>query len=266
VAAAEVLSQLATVDLKPDDPEAVRQLILCGLRLDTQDAPLATRLLRHWTDAQPDANAANPAEALASWQQWFAETYPDAPPAETPQNSHESAWSYDELLGYLTSPNSQGDPDRGALIYEKARCAKCHRFGRRGEPGGPELTTVAQRFHKKEILEAVLFPSHVISDQYASQTVVTKDGKTFVGIVAPAGEDHVSILQPTAEKITIARDQIESIEPHRASAMPEGLLNNLTLQEIADLFAYLSGPTAQISLRPVDGGARSGGTIQPAAR
>lgn len=266
IAAAEVLAQLATVDRKPEDPESVRQLILCGLRLDPQYAPLATQLLHHWTNAQPDSQDADPSAALAAWQTWYADTYPTAPPAVPPQESSQSAWSYDELLGFLNAPTAHGDPARGALVYEKARCAKCHRFGRRGEPGGPELTTVAQRFHKKEILEAVLFPSHVISDQYASQSVVTKDGKTYVGIVAPAGEGHITILQPTAEKITLARDEIDSISPHRASAMPEGLLNNLSLQEIADLFAYLSGPTAHISLRPDDASSPSKGTVKPATR
>ncbi len=266
VAAAEVLSQLATVDRKPADAEAVRQLILCGLRLDPEYAPLATQLLRHWTDAQPDAEAPDTAASLAAWQDWYAQTYPAAPPAELPEETPESAWSYDELLGYLNSAAGEGDAARGALIYEKARCAKCHRFGHRGEPGGPELTTVAQRFHRKEILEALLFPSHVISDQYASQSVVTKDGKTFAGIVAPAGEGHISILLPTAEKVTLPRDQIESIEPHRTSAMPEGLLNNLTLQEIADLFAYLSGPSVRISRQPDDASSRSSGTIKPVPR
>lgn len=265
-AAAEVLSALATVDRKPEEAEPVRQLILCGLRLDAEYAPLATRLLRHWTDAQPDAEAADTAASLAAWQKWYAETYPSAPPAELPEETPESAWSYEELLGYLNSAAGQGDAARGALIYEKARCAKCHRFGHRGEPGGPELTTVAQRFHRKEILEALLFPSQVISDQYVSQTVVTKDGKTFAGIVAPAGEGHISILLPTAEKITISRDQIESIEPNRTSAMPAGLLNNLTLQEIADLFAYLSGPSVRISRRPDDASSRSTSTVKPAVR
>jgi len=266
VAAAEVLAQLATVERTAEDAESIRQVILCGLRLGEADAALATRLLRHWTADQPEANAPDATASLAAWQQWYAETYPSAPPAELPRQTPQSNWSYEELLGFLNTPSGQGDAARGALVYEKARCAKCHRFGHRGETGGPELTSVAQRFHKKEILEAVLFPSHVISDQYASQSVVTVDGKTLVGIVAAAGENHVTILQPTGEKVTIERSEIESIEPHRASVMPEGLLNNLTLQEIADLFAYLSGPPAHLSRRPDEADSPGRSVIRPLTR
>jgi hypothetical protein len=42
--------------------------------------------------------------------------------------------------------------------------------------------------------------------------------------------------------VSIPRDEIEELAPSRVSAMPDGLLNTLTLEEVADLFAYLSKP------------------------
>jgi len=71
--------------------------------------------------------------------------------------------------------------------------------------------------------------------------VVTRDGKTFTGIVGPT-PDGVVVLEPSAEKVNVAKDDIEEIIPSRKSAMPDGLFNNLTLAEIADLFAYLATP------------------------
>jgi putative heme-binding domain-containing protein len=127
-------------------------------------------------------------------------------------------------------------------VFVKAQCAKCHRFGERGEGVGPDLTTVSLRFQKKEILESILFPSQVISDQYASKSVLRVDGRTVWGIVAPQADGSLTVLQSDATKVRIAKEEIDTITPIKKSAMPEGLLNPLTLEEIADLFAYLNQP------------------------
>src|SRR5262249_34584079 len=55
--------------------------------------------------------------------------------------------------------------DDGRKKFESA-CASCHRFGSIGTDIGPDLTTIGSRFQKKDILEAILWPSKDISDQY----------------------------------------------------------------------------------------------------
>ena len=98
---------------------------------------------------------------------------------------------------------------------------------------------------KKQLLESILYPSHVISDQYASRTVLTNNGRTFTGIVAGGGQDEIVVLQSTGEKVRIEKNDIDEIVPSRKSSMPEGLLDTLTLEEISDLFAYLGVIPAQ---------------------
>jgi putative heme-binding domain-containing protein len=105
------------------------------------------------------------------------------------------------------------------------------------------LSNVSRRFQRKEILESVVYPSLVISDQFAAKSVVTVDGKTYTGLVGETG-DGVVVLQTTGEKINLAKADIEQIVPSRKSAMPEGLFNTLSAAEIADLFAYLANPPA----------------------
>lgn len=250
VAAQEVLNQLATADETPDKPEPLRQAILCGLRLGENGAGQAIALLEKWTGQKLGEDGADWNAILAAWQTWFQETYPEEPTPTLPVDPENTAWKYQELLGFLADEGAHGDSTRGAMTFEKARCVKCHRFGRRGEGVGPDLSTVSQRFQKREILESIVFPSHVVSDQYASQTVVTSDGLTYQGIVAPAGEGAVVILQASGEKVTLNKDEIESTQPTKKSAMPDGLLNTLTLEEIADLFAYLNGANTQVGRRP----------------
>ena len=52
------------------------------------------------------------------------------------------------------------------------------------------------------------------------------------------------------QRTTIEKDDIDEIRPLKKSAMPEGLLNSLTLEEIADLFVYLGqSPDAKVTNR-----------------
>ena len=253
--AQQVLIALTKVDQVPDKPEPYRQVILRGLKLGENGGATAVRVLEKWTGkplSQPDDKWD---VALAAWQKWFAETYPDEPAAKLPVESAENKWTYDELLTYLTGPEgSHGDPEAGAKVFAKAQCIKCHRYGDRGEGVGPDLTTVSRRFQKKEILESILFPSQVISDQYASKTIITTDGRSINGLVAPQPDGSLVVLQSNTEKVTIAASDVETMVTSKVSAMPEGLLNPLTLEDIANLFAYLSYPPGtSVTSRRSDG-------------
>ena len=88
------------------------------------------------------------------------------------------------------------------------------------------------------MLESIYYPSKVISDQYRSTTIVTKKGQQYTGLAAPVG-DMVTILQQDATKVTIKKDEIDQQFASLISAMPEKLLDPLTKEEIADLFAFL---------------------------
>jgi putative heme-binding domain-containing protein len=242
--ARDVLKVLSGLPQKSDKPQELRQVIVLGLRLGDQGGREAAGLLTHWTGKRVAAPRSPWQTSLAAWQKWFAETYPDQPEAVLPVDPSDNKYTFAQLLAFVTSPEgAQGDLDRGAAIFEKAQCIKCHRYGTRGEGIGPDLSTVSSRFQRKEILESVVFPSHIISDQFAAKTVVTKDGKTFTGLVGPTG-DGVVVLQANTEKAAVTQNDISEIVASKKSAMPDGLFNTLSLGEIADLFAYLGRPPA----------------------
>ena len=236
-AAGEVAEALLQVAQRPKGADPYRQVILLALRSD--DPAPALRLLEHWTriERRPDREASEP---VAQWQAWYAETFPDAAPAELPRDEGRDKWSYEELLTFLEGPAGKtGDPARGEQIFAKAQCAACHRMGNRGESVGPDLSAISLRFTRKEILESIVYPNHVISDQYASHTVLV-GGRTYTGLIAAQNERRLTMLLPTGKKIELERRHIEQIAPSDVSAMPGGLLNPLSLEQVADLFAYLS--------------------------
>jgi putative heme-binding domain-containing protein len=243
--------RLAQADQVPEDPEVFRQVILRGLLLRENGSRKAVELLERWTGKQLSESDDDWEKALALWQDWFVDEFPDAPAPNLPVESEQNHWTYQELLSFLTGPQaSQGNAARGAVLFEKAQCVKCHRFGDRGDALGPDLTNVSKRFQKKEILESILFPSQVISDQFAGRTIITKDGKTITGLTAPSGDGSLVVLQPNGQKLVIVEADVEQSTRSKVSAMPDGLLNVLSLEEIVDLFAYLTTPRTEMARRP----------------
>ncbi len=257
VFAQQVLVALAGVDQKPEKPEPYRQVILRGLKLGEAGGKNAVKVLEKWTGKQLGEPSDKVSDKLAAWQKWFSETYPDQPEAKLPVESAENKWTYDELIAYLNSADgTHGSVESGAAIFTKAQCVNCHRYGERGDSVGPDLTTVRNRFQKKEILESILYPSLVISDQYISKTVVTTDGRNITGLAAPQSDGSIVVMQSNGQKITIEKDKIDQIVPSKVSAMPEGLLNTLSLEDIANLFAFLNQQpqTMSIGSKPADSG------------
>ena len=226
-------------------PGLLRQVILIGLKLKEQGADDASALLVHWTNQRPNPQNAAGIPSIAGWQKWFVDSYPNEPEPKLPIASSQDKYTYAQIMAYLASEQGRkASAVRGAAVFERAVCIKCHRFGNRGEGVGPDLTNVSRRFQRKEILESVLYPSLVISDQFASKTIVTQDGRTFTGIVGPTASG-VSVMQADLKRVEIAKKDIAQTIPSKISAMPERLFNPLTLDDIADLFAYLGKPPAE---------------------
>jgi putative heme-binding domain-containing protein len=258
-AAREICLKLMDVAQAPEEAEPYRTLILLALKAKEKeqetgkgigaDAPIA--LLEFWTGEEL-AKDLPEAGKLVAWQEWFTKTYPDQPEPVLPTPSENAKYSFDQLLTYLTGDdNEKAAGSRGAAVFTKTQCIKCHKHGNQGESIGPDLTNVSRRFTKKELLESIVYPSHVISSQYLSKVVQTKDGRQITGMVAAGAAGEVVILQASGEKVTLSENEIEVTRPSKTSAMPAGLLDPLSLEEVADLMAFLEGKgDAQLSRKP----------------
>ncbi len=152
-------------------------------------------------------------------------------------------WTLDELVPRVERGlGERRDFDRGRRVYGAAACAACHRHGREGGGVGPDLTSVSGRFNVRDLLEAIVEPSKVISDQYAAVTIATKDGKVLTGRVGNLFGDSLSVIEDMFDPgrpTNVRRADIEEMKPSPVSPMPAGLLNSLTKEEIQDLVAYL---------------------------
>jgi putative heme-binding domain-containing protein len=149
----------------------------------------------------------------------------------------------DEILAAQVKDEKGGDRASGRPLFEE-RCAVCHRFGGIGKDVGPDLTTITSRFKKKDILESVLWPSKVISDQYQAEMFELNDGKIVSGLIVRETAAAILVRTPEApdKPVAVPKAQISSRAPSTVSMMPEGLVDTLTPTQIADLMAFTMAP------------------------
>lgn len=167
--------------------------------------------------------------------------------SESPQASSEARpvvkeWTMAELAPLMATKLTERNFERGRAMFATAKCFNCHHFAGEGGAVGPDLTGLAGRFSPRDILESVLEPNKVISDQYAASVIVTTDGKTIVGRLTNFNGDNITVntnMEDPKSTENVRRDNIESMERSDVSMMPAGLLNTLHEDELLDLMAFL---------------------------
>ncbi|MES2737947.1 MAG: c-type cytochrome [Verrucomicrobiota bacterium] len=152
------------------------------------------------------------------------------------------AWSVDEVVA-LTSGGLKGrDFKNGEAMYRSVMCATCHRFNGDGGSIGPDLTGSGNRYTMRDLMENIVDPSKVISDQYDSHQITKKDGSTILGRIVVEENGKVFVMaNPFApnDQTAINESEIARKETRKVSMMPPGLINALNQDELLDLIAYL---------------------------
>lgn len=151
------------------------------------------------------------------------------------------AWKTEELLPLLDQVGKGRNFGRGRAAYEAAQCLACHKFGNDGGAGGADLTAVSSRYTRRDILEAIIEPSKVISEQYQNIGVVRRSGDTIVGRLLEENDKKL-VLQPDLlkpDKVEVKKSDIQRRVASKLSPMPEGLVNVLSQDELLDMLAYM---------------------------
>jgi putative heme-binding domain-containing protein len=162
--------------------------------------------------------------------------------AVAPPRPFVKKWTLDELTAMVGGGLNGRDFDRGRTLFAATNCFGCHRFSGEGGSNGPDLTGLAGRFSPKDLLESVVDPSKVVSDQYAAVIIRTQDGQVVTGRIVNLHGDtlHVNtdMLNPSGT-VNVKRQDIDAMQPSKVSMMPTGLLDTLSEDEAKDLIAFL---------------------------
>jgi len=177
--------------------------------------------------------------ALSSWIQDYNSAAAFKPEK---QRQFVKDWKMADLEPVLSRTDSGRNFASRKTAFHDAQCLLCHRFGNEGGSIGPELTAASSKYTRRDILESILEPSKVISEQYQNYTIVKKDGDAETGRIVDENNDQV-VMQPNPlapERVVIKKSDIADRRGSKVSPMPQGLANQLTQDEILDLIAYLA--------------------------
>jgi putative membrane-bound dehydrogenase-like protein len=163
---------------------------------------------------------------------------PIAVPKATPTNPDQIGNMPYEAAAKRTLA-AKGDAARGKVLFKAQSCAACHTDADGQTPKGPHLVDIGKRYKADELVESILRPSAKIAQGYETYRFVMLDGRVFVGFVVSEGADAVLIREGNGVQRELKRADVESRVQQKQSAMPEGLVNNLTPEQLADLIAYL---------------------------
>ncbi len=131
-----------------------------------------------------------------------------------------------------------GKHQRGAAVFKQV-CSACHMIGDLGKKFGPDLSGLAVRATKEEIVRSVLMPNDKISKGFETISVLTFDGVVHNGFVIKEDDDTISLGIADGKKIDVLKDDIEVRKEMKASSMPEGLIKQIAPIEFLDLIAFL---------------------------
>ncbi len=156
------------------------------------------------------------------------------------------SWTRESALAAVKKNGLTGrNFENGRNSFYAVGCVKCHRFDGAGGAVGPDLSSVANKFSMPDLLEAIIEPNNVISDQYSSSIVTMENGTEYEGIVInksgseEEGRMEIHTSDPKADPIIVKTAEVASIEASRLSQMPEGQADFMNEAEFLDLLAYL---------------------------
>lgn len=154
------------------------------------------------------------------------------------------AWQLTDADELLRGGLRRRDLSSGHNLFWAVGCASCHQFAGEGGSGGPDLTSLGNKFTPRDVFAAIVTPSAVVSDQYTGQVVTLKDGAAHFGVARKTYDGDVEVYEviPAAAHsapLRIPVADVASVVPSPRSPMPEGLVNALSADELRDLLAFL---------------------------
>ncbi len=102
-------------------------------------------------------------------------------------------YSVDEAFAIVKDALMERDFQRGRSMYVAAACQSCHRLGNEGGGVGPDLTNAVNRYTLKDLLENIIDPSKVVSNQYESTIIELSDGSVLNGRILEEDESQLRI-------------------------------------------------------------------------
>lgn len=118
-------------------------------------------------------------------------------------------------------------------------CSKCHLANGRGGRIGPDLSRTIGSMNRIQLIQSLLEPSREIAPQYINWTIETEAGLVISGLLVREENGKTIVVNSEGGLTELDTSQIVSRNPQTVSIMPDKLHEQVTLQELRDLIAFL---------------------------
>jgi putative membrane-bound dehydrogenase-like protein len=136
----------------------------------------------------------------------------------------------------------KGDADHGRRLFMDLKglaCVKCHALGGQGGQVGPDLAGISLKYKREDLMTSILEPSRTIAQGYETIVVTTTSGQVLTGVFKGESADTVNLVDAEGKPHTVAKKDIEERRFSPVSTMPNGLNEGMSLQDFAEVIAFL---------------------------
>ena len=129
------------------------------------------------------------------------------------------------LNSYRSAASKPGDATTGKKVFasKEADCTKCHSIAGKKPLAGPDLAVIGDKYTRDQLIRSILEPSAGIHPDYASQVIITSDGKTLTGVLQSRTGKELQLLDAEGKLLRIPVADIEEQKRSKTSLMPTGL-------------------------------------------
>ena len=132
-----------------------------------------------------------------------------------------------------------GNGAKGKIVFNN-QCGSCHIYGSLGNEVGPNLTEISRK-SKETLLHDIVDPNAATDTKYINHKVELKNGDIHLGIISKENDQEITVKKMGGSAITINKSDIKEFKSLGTSLMMEGLESSISMQEMADLLAFLQG-------------------------
>lgn len=155
----------------------------------------------------------------------------------------QNTWRVISFLRSIARHDVAGIPgDRATgekLFWGKGGCGSCHMVNGKGGRFGPSLSRIGRERSLEYLRESVVAPDNDVAPEYATITLVKRDGGKIIGI-GDLDNFSVRITDSSGNYHSFPRTDLASVTRELRSAMPDSYSRLFTPAELDDLLAYLA--------------------------
>ena len=140
---------------------------------------------------------------------------------------------------YAALENLRGKAENGKAVFARV-CANCHQIDGKGYTFGPELTKVATRLNRHDLIESIVEPSAKMDPKFLTEIIRTTDDEIITGFIMSETKTEITLALPEGKKRTVKIEDIEERKVAKQSSMPENLGGTIAPAEFLDLIEYMT--------------------------